>query len=914
MNLCLENKSFEIDDNLILYNSYRTHFITAGIEYAKKFKNIYKSCGDIQTALEEMAKFDVDCILKLSEFSCKTLFKHNIYDISSELFTNKYEDLYFSLVNNKNLEHVWNKIEKIAELDEEFNNKLNIRKTNRGHWQGGGFGLSGAIKGAVTASALNAVGGIAHGISDSVRSAWNNSKIKKMEDELYKDPDTINCICLAIFENCSNVFFGLRDELIIHEIISPINFKVNEAFALSENALKYSDSKQELQTLLINSIFMSPYSIDLYTPLYKNFKNTNGLKEFTAYFSVDKVRLFKQNLLIDKKCAEISQLSEIDLEDKCKKLIAFVNLSTESKYANYIVQNEIEKLSKQIIQKYGSSVKTIDETLNYINNNISADSSNESTDVFNCITKKLVSKKNQLINIANQEHLSALPENTTDDIINKIQQIVNYYDNFETSVHDQLRQLLKKLAQKCLNATQTYKVSEKLKKISSPTYSVISMHQSSFIIKARIYSYEEKVKFSTFFLFSPLITDVINEARSGNPVCQQWLVKLICNNELIKNLGENQLLNNANQSKKKKLEEICDYVSKIVLYLFDNPSKYSFDLFMRLKFNSIYMDNINDCIETMQVFSNDTLCPAGMYEYGLIVYKHKDNNEGIKIIEQAANLGYNNAIKYMYDYYSSKNLDTDKKLLFEILMSGKSEYDDMYNANENIFDPIFLITLSRIGDLVNFKYTLKIYGEKVFSNFLAYAWNDFKDNSKPFSRYEYMGFLNGDIADKITLKSVKVFLGANINEKCFFALQTKDSEHVILITDKNLRWKDGKELHRKSYKTAINQDLLGAFNKYRFEDAVAYQLYATTYFSCKEYSPELPIFDLEKMAYCGHPLAICHLLHNRNYALSDDKKEAWMNLKKEWQSQGFYFEVCPKCYKERTIDDLFCPDCGTKIH
>lgn len=46
------------------------------------------------------------------------------------------------------------------------------RKASRGRWRGGGFGLGGALKGAATAGALNAVSGFGH---DLVNSAGNLS-------------------------------------------------------------------------------------------------------------------------------------------------------------------------------------------------------------------------------------------------------------------------------------------------------------------------------------------------------------------------------------------------------------------------------------------------------------------------------------------------------------------------------------------------------------------------------------------------------------------------------------------------------------------------------------------------------------------------------------------------------------------
>ena len=52
-------------------------------------------------------------------------------------------------------------------LAEQMDKELAVRKGSHSHWSGGGFGLSGAIKGAMTAGALNAVSGVFHSIGDS---------------------------------------------------------------------------------------------------------------------------------------------------------------------------------------------------------------------------------------------------------------------------------------------------------------------------------------------------------------------------------------------------------------------------------------------------------------------------------------------------------------------------------------------------------------------------------------------------------------------------------------------------------------------------------------------------------------------------------------------------------------------------
>ena len=53
-----------------------------------------------------------------------------------------------------------------------------MRRSNRGRWQGGGFGIKGAVKGAVTASVLNASSNILHSFGDISHERANNQFIR----------------------------------------------------------------------------------------------------------------------------------------------------------------------------------------------------------------------------------------------------------------------------------------------------------------------------------------------------------------------------------------------------------------------------------------------------------------------------------------------------------------------------------------------------------------------------------------------------------------------------------------------------------------------------------------------------------------------------------------------------------------
>ena len=557
MNLTLGNLIFEINDNFILYNEYKKHFITVGITTAKNFYRQYFDCGNIETALDKMMEVAIKGEQSLIEYSCKTLFKHGVYDISPQLFKDKYFKRYFEIVENKSLSPIWDKLEEITTYQEELQDNLELRKASRGHWEGGGFGVGGAIKGAITASAMNAVGGIFHGIGDTIRSASNNSKINKLKEDIYKDTETVNRMCYAIFQNCSNVFYGLIDELTSHNIISNIEFKTQEAIAMNENAIKYAPNEQIKQELLIRSIFMAPYTISLYDTLGNEYPSIEGLKEFKAYFAIDKVRAFQKFLTLNAKLKKIECLSDYNFSYCWDKLIAYINLWITDKYQ---AKEQIDYLVNLIFNKYTSTITEVEKGLDYISKNTPQNLQDVQKDFIQNIIKKLADKKVNIINKKEYDSVCNLPETASDDILHKIEKLLEYCDNKNRDETTKINLLFLKLANKGLPYSNLKEIIKKLGKFQSNNYQLLPTVLSAFDIRLKLTYNEEQCQQFSIYAFSPVIVDTIKEARKGNTVCQQWLNQLISNDGLIRVLNKSILGYNT----KAKKQNCC----RLISYLF----------------------------------------------------------------------------------------------------------------------------------------------------------------------------------------------------------------------------------------------------------------------------------------------------------------------------------------------------------
>ena len=84
------------------------------------------------------------------------LVNNGIYDCSEELFIQKYKDQYFDIENSTGYKKFIQKYNAVTDAYVMENAQKHLKRASRSRWEGGGFGIRGAIKGAVDASILNA--------------------------------------------------------------------------------------------------------------------------------------------------------------------------------------------------------------------------------------------------------------------------------------------------------------------------------------------------------------------------------------------------------------------------------------------------------------------------------------------------------------------------------------------------------------------------------------------------------------------------------------------------------------------------------------------------------------------------------------------------------------------------------------
>ena len=97
-------------------------------------------------------------------------------------------------------------IEEKREADAEYRA---ARKASRGRWQGGGFGFSGAVKGAAMAGGMNLLSGMGHSVINAVGNAGSSMETSSAMRRLYTQSETREILFDALADDLANVFLPI---------------------------------------------------------------------------------------------------------------------------------------------------------------------------------------------------------------------------------------------------------------------------------------------------------------------------------------------------------------------------------------------------------------------------------------------------------------------------------------------------------------------------------------------------------------------------------------------------------------------------------------------------------------------------------------------------------------------------------
>lgn len=225
---------------------------------------LYRDSNSIEKALEKVPAKASEIMNATIQTAIKILYSSGIQTTPEE-FLDKY---YYS--HQMNYEEYYSTIvEGYASIMNCQNQLAAYRQAqiaSRGRWSGGGFGVSGAVKGAISASLLNAGSDFLHSFGDSARRRADNREINKMCKEYYELPETQQLLCDSIGECILQVYLAMTEELKANGQLSKevFCFDREKAFTLYENTFVYEENHEKFVDNIIECIKLWPAEKEFY--------------------------------------------------------------------------------------------------------------------------------------------------------------------------------------------------------------------------------------------------------------------------------------------------------------------------------------------------------------------------------------------------------------------------------------------------------------------------------------------------------------------------------------------------------------------------------------------------------------------------------------------------------------------------
>lgn len=230
-------------------------------------KKIYSAGKDIDVVWDEIVPM-VQCVIdKLVKENVGILYNADII-ISEKEFKNKYTLIFFNYL--KELEEEYNAI---IHKSNQIREAREYERAGRGHWEGGGFGVRGAIKGAITAGAFNMVADAGRAIGDSVVDGRDEAALKNQKVRLYNDKRFYQMIIERMRLCLHRVDIGMAEELASRRLIEPFDMDYLSARKKIVFALNYEKDKERLAKKAFEILRNYPFEMECYLIILEEISN-----------------------------------------------------------------------------------------------------------------------------------------------------------------------------------------------------------------------------------------------------------------------------------------------------------------------------------------------------------------------------------------------------------------------------------------------------------------------------------------------------------------------------------------------------------------------------------------------------------------------------------------------------------------
>lgn len=331
-------------DNAEMYAGLFGDYLKIGFDKYKILRDIYKRLGDADSVANKFSREAQKLINEQVEEVLKNLYNNGLA-MTREQFKQKYDNVY-PMEYELFMDPFMNEYNNILGKQAQMRHDRAVSYSNRMRWSGGGFGMSGAIKGALQAGVLNAGTSVISGLGNAVVSSFNEGSIEKRKEKLFEDERIMNATCEGIIICMTSLFLAYTDELYdIGKLGNKISLDIETANAKFEATMAYEKNKEKLFAAIVECLSLYPASRTFYEAIEMELEECPDWKEFKKYWHLD--FLYQEN-----ERAFLKTSAKLDNRSGTLKLYQDVLIfdGEDSRYSKKIPIGSINEVTKE--EKY----------------------------------------------------------------------------------------------------------------------------------------------------------------------------------------------------------------------------------------------------------------------------------------------------------------------------------------------------------------------------------------------------------------------------------------------------------------------------------------------------------------------------------------------------------------------------------
>ncbi len=252
---------------------------------------LYCKAEKIETALKKLPELAGEWLGETADNCAKLLYASGV-NLTAERFINKYSEKY-DMDYSVFYDEVVEEYSKILDRQQELKEYRNAVKASRGRWEGGGYGMSGAIKGAMNAAILNMGTDFMHSFGDSAQERSHNQIIQEQLRELYERPETKGLLCGGIYICIMNIYRALCKELKELEFFDAvISMHEKHAESMYESTIRYEKDPEKFLKNILECIYNNPGKKKYYNAIKENLieelmNEESDFNEFIEFWNIE---------------------------------------------------------------------------------------------------------------------------------------------------------------------------------------------------------------------------------------------------------------------------------------------------------------------------------------------------------------------------------------------------------------------------------------------------------------------------------------------------------------------------------------------------------------------------------------------------------------------------------------------------